>query len=311
MSHSSPSSKSYTPKCAKERTAALKCLLGPHHKDTAVAHLDALLQARGCAQDAIRMARAPTGELVVSVVVPGPGRVGVLLLSPLPGPVAAAAAAQAAADALSAVSPQQVHLIQALIRPDDTLRKASLEHAGLSDLAVLRTMDRLVPRPGPIAPDLGTVSLEPCLVGDECHVANLMVDTYQDTLDCPGLRGLRDPMDTLRGHLACGAPIPELWCIVHVDQREAGVLLVADQADVSDLVYVGLLPFARGRGVGRLLMNTMLFRLGARPQRRIRLSVDQANTHAVALYESLGFQTRTQSRALIATVGSVQVRPLN
>lgn len=302
---------SHAPADANERAEALGWVLGPGRSSTSIEQLDALLQTRGCPSDGIRISRGPTGDPVACVVVPGPGHVGALLLSPLPGPGSAAAAAHAAADAVAACRWDQIRLIQALLDPADTLRKASLEQAGLQSLAVLHTMERTLPRRKATKPDLGSIRLEPCLLGDAHHVAQLMVGTYADTLDCPGLYGLRDPMDTLHGHLAAGTPIPELWCIVHVDGRDAGVLFVADQQNVCDLVYVGLLPFARGRGIGRLLMQTLVHQLDATQRNRIRLSVDQSNTPALALYASLGFNTLSRSLALIATVAPVQVPPMN
>ena len=302
---------SHTPADANERAEALGWVLGPGCSTAVIERLDALLETRGCPADGIRISRGSTGDPVACVVVPGPGRVGALLLSPLPGPGCASAAAHAAADAVATCNSDHVGLIQALLDPADTLRKASLEQAGLQSLTVLHTMERTLPRRKVAKPKRTTIRLEPCLLGDAHHVAKLMVGTYADTLDCPDLCGLRDPMDTLQGHLATGTPIPELWCIVHVDGREAGVLFVADQKDVCDLVYVGILPFARGRGVGRALMQILVHELDAKRHKRIRLSVDQSNTPAVALYESLGFNTCSRSLALIATVGPVQVPRAN
>jgi len=46
---------------------------------------------------------------------------------------------------------------------------------------------------------------------------------------------------------------------------------------------------ARGRGVGRALVELAFERAKARGARRIELDTNEANTGAIALYESLGF----------------------
>lgn len=48
---------------------------------------------------------------------------------------------------------------------------------------------------------------------------------------------------------------------------------------------------ARGAGLGRALVNAALERAGHRGCRRIELDVNEANSAAVAFYESLGFST--------------------
>ncbi len=52
---------------------------------------------------------------------------------------------------------------------------------------------------------------------------------------------------------------------------------------------IGLLPEARGRGLGRRLMTAAIDAARARGMERVELEVFASNTRAVALYASLGF----------------------
>lgn len=53
---------------------------------------------------------------------------------------------------------------------------------------------------------------------------------------------------------------------------------------------IGMLPQARGRGLGRRLMTAAMDAARARGMERIELEVFASNTRAVALYASLGFR---------------------
>jgi ribosomal-protein-alanine N-acetyltransferase len=67
-----------------------------------------------------------------------------------------------------------------------------------------------------------------------------------------------------------------------------------------EVVYLGLAPEARGRGLGRALMLHGLGLVQQRPERVMALAVDQRNTPAVALYARLGFRTVRRREAFVA-----------
>jgi ribosomal protein S18 acetylase RimI-like enzyme len=54
---------------------------------------------------------------------------------------------------------------------------------------------------------------------------------------------------------------------------------------------IGLLPDFRGRGIGRRLMQRTIDAAFAFGLTRIELTVREANVNAIALYQSLGFET--------------------
>ncbi|MCH2136851.1 MAG: GNAT family N-acetyltransferase [Phycisphaerales bacterium] len=306
MGDSSAQSGGRAPADALERFNAVASLLRPSATRDEVDRFERLLASRGCPPEALRLAETPSGEHISAIVVPGPGKVGVLLMSPLPGAGGAAAAATAVADALAACSGEQIRLVQTLIDPADSMRQASLEAGGLTELALLHTMDRALQRRSRRNVLPSNMTLLPCLEADQDRVASLLDRTYQGTLDCPGLLGKRDSVDTIQGHKHSGTPVAELWCIIEIDGQDAGLLFTSKQPDAFDLVYIGLVPEARGRGFGRAALSTLLHTLQPDGRRRVRLSVDSANTPAVHLYEQSGFSTITTARALIATISPVQ-----
>ena len=81
----------------------------------------------------------------------------------------------------------------------------------------------------------------------------LVERTYEGTLDCTALNGVRDIDDVINGYQATGVFRPENWLFVRSGGQDVGVLLLADhpQARHWELMYMGLVPEVRGRGWGR------------------------------------------------------------
>ena len=81
--------------------------------------------------------------------------------------------------------------------------------------------------------------------------------SYEDTLDCPELCGVRTTEDVLASHKATGDFDPEHWWLVQLDGRPEGCVLMSRCPDQGalELVYLGLSTALRGRGLGRLLLD--------------------------------------------------------
>lgn len=73
-------------------------------------------------------------------------------------------------------------------------------------------------------------------------------------------------------------------------ERPAALLLVDRRGWSSRVGALALAPAYRGRGLGRLLMQTALDEAAARGDRRMGLEVFEQNAPALALYRSLGFK---------------------
>jgi mycothiol synthase len=133
--------------------------------------------------------------------------------------------------------------------------------------------------------------LEPFSAAAEGRLIEIIDRTYIGTLDCPRIDGLRSTADAVTGYKSVGQFRPEWWQIVRQQGQDLGCLLVNVHPDVAhaEIVYLALVPQARGRGWGLLLAQEAL-RLASRANcQRVVLAVDAANVPAIALYQLAGF----------------------
>jgi ribosomal protein S18 acetylase RimI-like enzyme len=116
--------------------------------------------------------------------------------------------------------------------------------------------------------------------------------TYEGSLDCPEVTGVRRMEEVIVGHQAQGVFDPDRWWLALEADRPVGVLLVTEMPETGnwEVAYVGVIPEARGRGLGRELMLKALFEARAEGVPQVTLSVDARNQPAWQLYRSLGFQ---------------------
>ena len=91
-------------------------------------------------------------------------------------------------------------------------------------------------------------------------LGSILDASYEETLDCPGLCGLRRTQDIILGHKSSGRHDPDGWLLAKIDGVFAGAILLNHSREHNDieLVYLGLAPPVRGRGLGRLLLETQL-----------------------------------------------------
>jgi ribosomal protein S18 acetylase RimI-like enzyme len=134
-----------------------------------------------------------------------------------------------------------------------------------------------------------------------------MAASYEATLDCPALCGVRRTEDILAGHMAAGQFKPDLWTLLECDGQPAGVLLLNPVPDAQclELVYIGLSVAARGRGLGRRLMEHALWQAAEQPQPVIAVAVDRANVPATRLYRDFSFYRVATRVAMICRCPSV------
>jgi ribosomal protein S18 acetylase RimI-like enzyme len=134
----------------------------------------------------------------------------------------------------------------------------------------------------------------------------LLRETYEDTLDCPGLADLRRDEDILDGHRRGGNYDPELWTVLFLRGRPAGAALLnrVPASGSVELTYLGLAKWARGKGLGSVLLDAALVKAATVPERIVSLAVDERNTPAERLYRSRGFRTVSRRRAFAIAVDS-------
>ena len=255
------------------------------------------------------------------MVVPNPGRFGMLLYSP---PGAAGVDASALSTLLRLVAGEACRkglaFVQSLVLPEARAETAVLASAGLVPLARLLYMrlDLL----GREAADAGRPDCEPIEPGaaegewswrpydqfDESELCRAIAATYAGSLDCPALSGVRSMSDVVAGHKASGTFRPSSWWLVERCGRPAGCILVngSPMAHVAEVVYVGVLPEFRGRRLGRALLRRAVLQARERKDYAVTLAVDSRNACALGLYESAGFR---QVFARLAYISSPNLRP--
>ncbi|MEL7472128.1 MAG: GNAT family N-acetyltransferase [Planctomycetota bacterium] len=254
----------------------------------------------------------PIGQ--VALVTPGAGRTAMLFLGEPrsdDGPSDAVARElerliDAVGEAIREDARHEVAVLQCLPLPThdwahSALRSSGYTHVG--DLAYLSASlgSQAPPRPDP--PGGVRVRLASELTGDD-DLLRALDRSYEHTLDCPELCGLRSTRDILDSHRAAGEHDPTLWRLAYIDDRPEGICLVNPNADTGDaeLVYLGLSTELRGRGVGAWLLARGMDETCRRGIDRMICAVDLRNTPALALYRRFGFTETSQRSAFVRTL---------
>jgi len=194
-----------------------------------------------------------------------------------------------------------LHYVQALLEPGAAGQHELLLRVGFQPLAPLTYLERdaLYPWADPPARD----EAEWVQYGARTHAdfARIIPATYEDSRDCPELSGLRPIEDVLKAHQATGHFDPRLWELARIGGEDAACLLLTRLArdTVLDVVYMGVVPARRRRGIGGLLLRRALEQCRARNARRLTVVVDERNAPARRLYERFGFVRVTQREAYL------------
>ncbi len=234
----------------------------------------------------------------VVLAVPNPGRtVGLFLSGATPRSMAQrterAVVVKLAATELERSAELGDHLPQALLEADQV---EPFVMAGFSRLADLAYMRRVVTHGGvhgavswPAGIRVGTVA--EAGVEGERGLREALEASYIDTLDCPALCGLRSLDDVIVSHRSVGRYDASWWWLVWSGSRAVGCMLINPGVshDTAELVYLGLAPEARGRGLARGLLAVGLERLARSRESVLACAVDLQNGPALRLYEGMKF----------------------
>lgn len=197
-----------------------------------------------------------------------------------------------AAFALQAARSLPIELVQTLIEPERSADGELLEQLGFRRLAELQFLHwdlRAAQPAATIDPDL---TFHPCANQNRPLLKRLLAESYHETLDCPQLEGLRQLDDTIDGYQSVGNHVPDLWWTVHWREEPVGVVLLNPYGDSShwELVYMGISPAARGRGLGRQLLEKIRQEGSRAGVEQVLLAVDADNWPARRIYEAAGFR---------------------
>lgn len=250
--------------------------------------------------------RSAAGPVLASALISRhPGRTATVALSASKDRAQAAEAAALLRAILEALHREgAVALVQGMVAADEPLAGEPFAQAGFLELAILACMERPNNRAVPRVESRPGVELLPERAARD--LGALLRQTYEDTLDCPGLADLRRDEDILEGHRRGGNYDPDLWTVLRVDGRDAGAALLNRMATTGsvELTYLGLAKWARGKGLGTLLLDAALVKAATVPERVVSLAVDERNTPAERLYRTRLFRTVARRRAFAIALKS-------
>lgn len=292
------------PATPEQRLAAAERLLGRRYGDAA--WFLQRLEDEGWRPDHLWCRTARSGPLLAAgLISEHPGRTATLTIGPCHDQAQVRHAAQLLRDMVASLSSRgTVALAQGMTAAEDPSAAAPFLEAGFADLAVLECMER-TNRRNPARPEVAA-SIDMVPPVDDASMRALLRATYEETLDCPGLAELRSDADILEGHRRGGRYEPALWTVLRVEGRDAGAALLnrSPASDTVELTYLGLAKWARGKGLGAMLLDEALWKASQVPERIVSLAVDDRNAPAHRLYRRAGFRTVARRRAFALRVQS-------
>ena len=249
-------------------------------------------------------ARRAGVPIASTLIVPAAGRTAMIFVSPLPASGALGVTTDLLRVACQALDPRQVRLVQTLLEPSQVPEVKSFTAAGFLHLGHLLYMQCKPGRPRR-SPDVAIdVEVSHWSEPQRGLFADTILASYEKTMDCPGLIGLRTIDDIIQGHMASGQFDPKLWYALHHSTEPVGVMLLnpVPQQDSLELVYLGVAEKYRGRGLGRKLLEHAMEVATEGGFSTVILAVDEQNDAAVRLYRSMRFAPTARKLALIFPV---------
>lgn len=287
----------------QDRRAALELVLEEVPAERRAGHINWLLEAARSGQvdlDGLLIARH--GAEIVGAIWAylQPGHVATVW-----PPVAHGVQRESALDALLAetntwLARGGTRLAQALLAVDAASTATRLARHGFAHLADLLYMVGLRAQFPPTSPE-SPLRFVAAPATDAARLPKLVERTYERTLDCPQLNGVRDIHDVLAGYRASGSFDPARWLIAQRDEQDVGCLLLTDHPDDDqwEIVYAGLVPEARGRRYGLAITRHAQWLAREAGRGRLALAVDATNVPAVKMYEAAGFVVWDRRQALL------------
>jgi ribosomal protein S18 acetylase RimI-like enzyme len=179
---------------------------------------------------------------------------------------------------------------QCLLETDDALGKALMDDGGFPYCTDILLLSRAV------APEFPSLALSTTDYDATVHSLFVQVieRTFSGTLDCPALSRLRNGETVLAAHRATGRFDPASWQVFHFGDAAVGLLLAVDHPDrgVREIAYLGVVPEARGRGIGRAMLCEAIEQARRAGCDSVEVSVDACNRYALEIYRHLSFSVQ-------------------
>jgi len=203
-----------------------------------------------------------------------------------------------------------ISLAQCLLETDQVWARRVCEGAGMIGVGTLEYLRlgmgevramRPDPGPWPEGVEVRRVrSIDPDQGGDAGPSGGDLVAlrealrvSYEGTLDCPELCGLRSVDQVIDSHRATGDFDPGRWWLLFVGGAPMGCCLLSHcpASESVELVYLGIGAAARGRGLGTRLLTHALGSLRIDGVvHEVTCAVDTRNEPAARMYRGVGFR---------------------
>lgn len=214
------------------------------------------------------------------------------------------------AAATEACDAARIGLTQALFEKATDPRCAALEANGFIRIAELEYLGRAVAQQAEPQCEESGLRFEPYSASQHNRLKRLLKQTYVGSLDCPGLDGIRDLEDVLAGYRATGRYESGHWFFAVEDGVDLGVLLMADHPDSAqaELVYMGVTPAARGKGLGERLIEQAFRAAQVMGAEHLMVAVDKQNEPARRLYLRAGLAAWARRFVYVRARGGAKPR---
>ena len=193
-------------------------------------------------------------------------------------------------------------LSQCLLTPDDIAETELLQGHGFSHAADMFFLARSLTQ-GDCEVDEanGELSYENFCDANKDRYASVIEQTYLGSLDCPFLNGFRSGAEAIASHQLSGQFDPSGWRLYRQGAEDLGVMMLNEHPDQDaiELVYFGIVPQFRGKGLGRRILADGIRGAAKSGRSVIFLAVDCGNSYANALYSEFGFAELARRRVMI------------
>lgn len=236
---------------------------------------------------------ATRGNRVVSSVwcLSQPGKIGTVW-----GPGILSEESDSTADllvqqAIQFAKQRDCHLLQSLVGQENPNAGNLLGASGFRSITLLSHLEALT-EDIQAEPPHGDLTFRRCDDFRSEGFRSLVAQTYENSLDCPELDGMRDVDDVLEGYHATSHGSSYNWYTLESGSEAIGVIITAHHAEPQqlELIYFGLTPRFRQLGLGSEMIRFVLQLAQFLGCRSTITGVDQRNTPAMALYRRFGFQ---------------------
>lgn len=154
----------------------------------------------------------------------------------------------------------------------------------------------LLTRPVSLTIDAPILPLSSIVYEEANHplFTQVMDQTFVGSFDCPALARIRRGEAALAAHRDSDHFDRELWQLFQFQGKVVGLLLCTDHSDrqAREISYLGVVPEARGLGIGRALVIHALHQARRDDCGSLEVAVDAGNRYALEIYRHSGFKAQ-------------------